>query len=155
MTEKKIGIISDTHGLIRPEALESLKGCDLILHAGDIGSMDIIESLMEIAPTIAVRGNCDRGELAEKFHATEAVEVNGFYFYMLHNIGDLDIAPKEAGFKFVISGHSHSPSYEFKKGVIYINPGSAGKRRFDLPVSLAKIHIKDGEFEVSFITLKV
>lgn len=134
-----IGVISDTHGLLRPEALAALAGVEHILHAGDVGDVRILDTLREIAPVTAIRGNVDRwGECAE-LPATDAVELGGRLFYLVHSVADLDINPVVAGVAVVVSGHSHKPSIETRGGVIYLNPGSAGPRRFSLPVAVALV----------------
>jgi len=135
----RIGVIADTHGLIWPEVLAAFKGVDLILHAGDIGGPQVLAALTEIAPLAAVRGNCDRGDWAESLPRTEVAEVGAFLFYLLHDLNDLDLDPAAAGFAAVISGHSHRPVVERRDGVLYLNPGSAGPRRFKLPVTLARL----------------
>jgi putative phosphoesterase len=142
---KIVGVISDTHGLLRPEALEALAGVDLIIHAGDIGGPDIIDPLRRIAPVHAVRGNVDRGFWANEFSPTEIVEVEGQSLYTLHDLNELDLDPAAAGFRVVISGHTHDPLVKEERGVVYLNPGSAGPRRFKLPISLARISI--GEYD--------
>jgi hypothetical protein len=138
---KTVGVISDTHALLRPEALEVLAGVDLIVHAGDIGSPEIIDILQRIAPVHAIRGNVDRGLWAGDFSDTEIVEVNGQSLYVLHDRNALDLDPVAAGFRAVISGHSHDPKVTEERGVVYLNPGSAGPRRFRLPISLARMTI--------------
>lgn len=140
-----IGVISDTHGLLRPEALAALTGVEQILHAGDVGNPRILDTLREIAPVTAIRGNVDRwGECAE-LPATEAVELGGRLFYLVHSVADLDVNPVVAGIAVVVSGHSHKPSIEARDEVMYLNPGSAGPRRFNLPVTVALITVdKDG-----------
>lgn len=149
-----MGLISDTHSRIRPSALEALRGSDIILHAGDIGSPDVITALKKIAPVHAIHGNIDREPLTKKFPATEVVEVSGLSFYMLHNLQALDLEPRAAGFAAVICGHSHKPEYYFKNGVLYFNPGSAGPRRFSLPISVGKIRIQQGELLPEIILLE-
>ncbi|MFT5173187.1 MAG: putative phosphoesterase [Gammaproteobacteria bacterium] len=136
-----IGVISDTHGLLRPEAIEHLRGSDLIIHAGDIGSIEVISELKKIAPLKAIRGNIDKGAWADHFADLEVVEVHGKYLYVLHNLNDLDLDPVAAGFDVVICGHSHAAKIETVDGVLYLNPGSAGPRRFKLPVTLATVSI--------------
>ena len=136
-----IGVISDTHGLLRPEALEALKGVDLILHAGDIGNSQVLEALESIAPVFAVRGNNDIGEWAVELPEWQVVEVGPVNIYMLHDVKGLNLNPAAKGFGVVVSGHSHKPSVEERKGVLYVNPGSAGPRRFSLPVSVARLRI--------------
>jgi putative phosphoesterase len=136
-----IGVISDTHGLLRPEALAVLHGSDYIIHAGDIGDPGIITKLNEIAPVTAVRGNIDREPWARKIPATDVLDVGGVLIYVLHNLAELDLKPEAAGFAAVIYGHSHVPKQEMKNGVLYFNPGSAGPRRFELPISVGKMRI--------------
>ena len=155
MTGKLIGIISDTHGLVRPQALEALKGVDMILHAGDIGNQDVLDSLNELAPVVAVRGNNDKAEWARSLPDWEVVEVGNVSIYMLHNVKEIDISPSGAGFQVVVSGHSHKPVVEDQRGVLYINPGSAGPRRFTLPVSLAHLHILGEKLQAKVIELAV
>jgi putative phosphoesterase len=142
---KRLGVISDTHGLIRLEALELLAGCELIVHAGDVGKPEVLAELQTIAPVIAVRGNNDKGEWAKNLPETEVVEFAGLYLYVLHDLHELDLDPAAAGFRVVISGHSHRPDIRHRDEVLYLNPGSAGPRRFKLPVSLALLEVVDGE----------
>lgn len=149
-----LGLISDTHSRIRPSALQALRGSDLILHAGDIGSPDVIAALKKIAPLHAIHGNIDREPLTSKYPATEVIEFAGLSIYMLHNLQALDLDPHAAGFAAVIYGHSHKPEYYFKNGVLYFNPGSAGPRRFSLPVSVGRIRIKQGELLPEIILLE-
>ncbi len=146
-----IGLISDTHGLLRPEAVEALEGCDLIIHAGDIGSADILRRLNEIAPLIAVRGNVDTGAWARKLPWTAEVKVGSATIYALHDVHTLD--PAAAGFQIVVSGHSHRSGGEWRSGVLYINPGSAGPRRFKLPVTLARLNLAKQPWAVTFVDL--
>jgi putative phosphoesterase len=136
-----IGVISDTHGLLRPEAVEFLRGSEHIIHAGDIGSPEIVPALEKIAPVTAIRGNVDVQGWARRFAETEAVELAGFPIYVIHDVNALDLNPQAAGFAAVISGHSHKPAQERKNGVLYFNPGSAGPRRFSLPISLGRLEI--------------
>lgn len=136
-----VGVISDTHGLLRPEAVKALEGSDLIVHAGDIGSVDVVDRLSEIAPIVAIRGNVDTGEWAGKFPVEDVINVQGKHLYVLHNLNEIDLDPLAAGFDVVISGHSHKPSVRNKDGVLYVNPGSAGPRRFKLPVAVAMLYI--------------
>lgn len=138
-----IGVISDTHGLLRPEAVELLRGSEHIIHAGDIGSPEIIPALEKIAPVTAIRGNVDTQSWARRFAETEVVELGGLHIYVIHDVNALDLNPKAAGFAAVISGHSHQPKQE-KKEVLYFNPGSAGPRRFKLPLSVGRIEIVGG-----------
>ncbi len=137
-----LGIISDTHGLLRPEAVEALLGPDCILHAGDVGDPEILETLTQIAPVTAIRGNIDTAPWAKALPVTEVVEASGVSIYMLHDISKLDLKPEAAGFRVVIYGHSHQPKIEERNGVLYFNPGSAGPRRFNSPVSVGKLMIK-------------
>jgi len=136
-----VGVISDTHGLIRTEALKALARSDVILHAGDVGSPHVLHALRCIAPVIAVRGNTDREQWIHGISVTETVEIAGFMFHILHDLSGFDLDPVAAGIHAVISGHSHRPSIATDKGVLYLNPGSAGPRRFSLPVTLARIAI--------------
>lgn len=140
----KIGLISDTHNLLRPEAKRLLTGVARILHAGDICGPAVLNELSEIAPVTAVRGNNDRGEWAMKLPENEAIEIGGVLLYMLHNLYELDLNPRAAGVGVVITGHSHRPLIVQENGVLYVNPGSAGPRRFKLPVSVATIEISNG-----------
>lgn len=144
MPQMKIGIISDTHGLLRPEAVELLRGSEHIIHAGDIGAPEIIPELEKIAPVTAIRGNVDTQEWAGRFAETEVVELAGLYLYVIHDANALDLNPKAAGFAAVISGHSHKPKLEVKDGVLYFNPGSAGPRRFKLPISVGRLTMDGG-----------
>jgi putative phosphoesterase len=139
-----VGVISDTHGLLRPEAVELLRGSEHIIHAGDIGAPEIIAELEKIAPVTAIRGNVDTQEWARRFAEIEVVELAGLYLYVIHDANALDLNPKAAGFAAVISGHSHKPKQEVKDGVLYFNPGSAGPRRFTLPISLGRLTIDGG-----------
>ena len=141
MGETLIGIISDTHGLVRPEAVVALQGVDLILHAGDIGNQDVLETLRQIAPVVAVRGNNDKGEWAKDLPDWEVSEVGPVSIYMLHDLKEMDVRP-DGLFQVVVSGHSHNPSVEERKGVLYVNPGSAGPKRFSLPVTLAHLKVE-------------
>ena len=152
---ERIGVISDTHGLLRPEAVGALEGVSLILHAGDVGQPNILSELARVAPVKAVRGNVDRGDWASQLPTTEAVEVGGVSLYMLHDLEDLDLEPDAAGFQVVIFGHSHKPSVTEERGVVYLNPGSAGPRRFKLPVSLARLEVQEGEVVVEEVRLDV
>ena len=148
-----IGVISDTHGLLRPEALASLRGSEHIIHAGDVGKPEILEQLGEIAPVTAVRGNIDKGTWALKLPETQVVELSGISIYVLHDLGRLDLKPQAAGFKVVISGHSHVPKQELRDGVLYFNPGSAGPRRFKLPITVGRIFIENGEVRGEIVTI--
>jgi uncharacterized protein len=149
-----IGVISDTHGLLRPEAIKALRGSAHIIHAGDIGDPKILELLAEIAPVTAVRGNVDREPWAKKIPLTDVVELEGVSIYVLHILQDLDLKPEAAGFAGVIYGHSHIPKAETKNGVLYFNPGSAGPRRFRLPVTLGKLLLKGSTLSSQIIDLQ-
>jgi len=138
-----VGVISDTHGLLRTEAVELLRGSEHIIHAGDIGAAEIITELAKIAPVTAIRGNVDTQAWARRFAETEVVELAGIYLYVIHDANAIDLNPKAADFAVVISGHSHKPKQEIKDGVLYFNPGSAGPRRFKLPISVGRIVIAD------------
>ena len=138
-----IGIISDTHSLLRPEAIKRLAGVDHIIHAGDIGAPEVIKGLQRIAPITAVRGNIDAGEWAKNYPDTELVVLGGRTLYVLHNLNEIKLDPAASGFDVVISGHSHRPKIEKKNGVLYVNPGSAGPRRFKLPIAVATLEFSD------------
>ncbi|WP_085829540.1 metallophosphoesterase family protein [Clostridium massiliodielmoense] len=156
MKKYKIGVISDTHGLLRPEVLEIFNEVDCIIHAGDVGDASIIQELRKIAPVTVVRGNCDNGELGYILRNTEVLEVGDINVYVLHNLDELDLEPKEAGFDVVISGHSHKACEKIVDDVLYFNPGSAGPRRFTLPISLGvlKVHGKKIQAETIEIPFK-
>jgi putative phosphoesterase len=139
-----VGVISDTHGLLRPEALDLLRGSEHIIHAGDIGEPEIIPALERIALVTAIRGNIDKDTWAQRFPETQVVELGGLHFYVIHDLNALDLNPKAAGLAAVISGHSHQAKQETKDGVLYFNPGSAGPKRFKLPVTLGRLEIADG-----------
>ena len=149
----RLAVISDTHGLLRPEAVEALKGSELIVHAGDVGGPGVLEELGRVARVVAVRGNNDRGAWAEALAEYEAVEINGAFVYVLHDLKELDIAPAAAGFRVVVSGHSHQPLVEERRGVLYLNPGSAGPRRFKLPVTLARLRLSGEDAGAEIINL--
>ena len=148
----KVGVISDTHGLLRPEALAALSGVQHILHAGDVGDLAILNALREIAPVTAIRGNIDTSGPCAELPPTDFVELGGKLLYLVHSVKDLDINPVVAGVAVVVSGHSHRPSIEGRDGVLYLNPGSAGPRRFDLPVSIAEVDIT-GEIDARIVHL--
>jgi hypothetical protein len=150
-----VGLISDTHGLLRPQAVGELRGCDLIVHAGDVGKLEILDELRALAPTLAVRGNVDRGAWAESLPLTEVVEAGPHRLYVLHILEDLDLVPEAAGFAAVISGHSHRPHAETRHGVLYLNPGSAGPRRFRLPVTVARLRVTQSGVEHEIVELAV
>jgi hypothetical protein len=148
-----IGVISDTHGLLRPEAVDALEGSDFIIHAGDVGDPGIIPKLERVAPLTVVRGNIDTAAWSKKLPETNALQVGGLSFYVLHDLQALDLDPVAAGFAAVIFGHSHQPSIEWRKDVLFFNPGSAGPRRFRLPVSVGKLIVKDGRIKPEVIEL--
>ena len=152
--DKFIGVISDTHGLMRPEALEALAGSELIVHAGDVGKMEVIAALEAIAPVISIKGNVDRGE-TDHLPDTETVEFGGLKIYVLHDLKDMDIDPVKLGYDIVISGHSHKPAVSEGDGVLYLNPGAAGQRRFKLPISVAQLRLVDGKATAEVIELEV
>ena len=149
----RIGVISDTHGLLRPEALAALKGVDHILHAGDVGNAEILDSLRAIAPVPAIRGNIDKHGPCAELPPTEFIELAGHNFYMLHDLAALDLDPSAASVSAVISGHSHKPAIEHRNSVLYFNPGSAGPRRFSLPISLGILQISGPHIESQLIEL--
>ncbi len=150
-----IGIISDTHGQLRPEALDALKGSELIIHAGDVGSEDILPRLASIAPVHAVRGNVDYGEFGATLPLDAVVSWREKHLYVLHIFAELDLDPAAAGFHAVIYGHSHKPDIQTKEGVLYLNPGSAGPRRFSLPITVARITLaEDGSLQATHVSLE-
>ena len=149
----EVGVVSDTHGLLREEAVEALQGVDVILHAGDVGDPLILQQLVSLAPVFVVRGNVDRAPWADALPSTEVIEVAGVTFFMLHELELLDLDPAEAGIDVVVYGHSHRPEAEEKDGVLYLNPGSAGPRRFALPVTLARLSIGEGTLEAGIVSL--
>ncbi len=151
----KIGLISDTHGLLRKEALEALRGSELIIHAGDVGKPEILEELRKIAPVIAVRGNVDKERWAQGLPDAAVAEAGAVLIYVLHDVKTLDLNPTAAGFHIVVSGHSHKPGKTERDGVVYINPGSAGPRRFQLPVTVARLNLSRIPYEVEFVNLEV
>jgi uncharacterized protein len=140
-----IGVVADTHGLLRSQVISALRGSDRIIHAGDIGNLQILDKLGEIAPVTAVRGNVDRGTWAKKIPATGVLEVRGVSIYVLHVLQQLDLKPEVAGFAVVVSGHSHVPKQDTKNGVLYFNPGSAGPQRFGLPVTVGKLVVSGNQ----------
>lgn len=146
-----VGIISDTHGLMRPEALRALQGSDLIVHAGDIGTLEVVRALESIAPVIAIRGNNDRGRWARTFPKTTELGAGAIKIYVLHNLKEIGFDPLAHGFSAVISGHSHRPSVSMDNGVCFINPGSAGPRRFKLPVAIALLKITGKSLDAKII----
>jgi putative phosphoesterase len=148
-----IGVISDTHGLLRPEAIAALRGVDRIIHAGDIGAPEILTALGEIAPVTAVRGNNDRGAWAREIPLTQVVDAGGAHVYVIHDVGELDVDPGAGGFAVVVAGHSHHPRNELRDGVLWFNPGSAGPRRFKLPIALGLLRIDAGAARGEIVTL--
>jgi uncharacterized protein len=148
-----LGLISDTHGLMRPEALDALQRSDLIIHAGDVGDPAVLESLARLAPVRAIRGNNDRGAWAASLPTTEVVELGSHSIYVLHNLAELDLDPAAAGFTAVISGHSHNPAVAKRGSVLFVNPGSAGPRRFKLPVTVATMTLRPGHCAAKIIQL--
>jgi hypothetical protein len=146
-------LISDTHGLLRPEAVRALEGADLIIHAGDVGAPEILDVLRAVAPVVAVRGNVDTGAWASALPATAVAEANGTLIYVLHDLNELDLDPAAAGFGVVVSGHSHTPASSERSGVLFVNPGSAGRRRFKLPVTVARVDLGRTPWNVQFIDL--
>jgi uncharacterized protein len=150
-----IGVISDTHGWLRPEALHALEGAEHIIHAGDIGDPVILEKLASIAPVTAVRGNVDRGAWARKIPPTNVLEVGGVSLYVLHDLSQLELKPEAAGFTAVVCGHSHKPKQEMRNGVLYFNPGSAGPRRFRLPVTIGRIFVSHNLMHGEILNLLV
>jgi putative phosphoesterase len=150
-----VGVISDTHGLLRPEAVTALRGSELIVHAGDVGDAEVLERLRAIAPTIAVRGNIDSAAWARALPETEVVAVGDLQLYVLHDLTSLDLDPKAAGFAAVVSGHTHRPSANVRDGVLYLNPGSAGPRRFTLPVAVARLEVVGARLSHWIIDLRI
>jgi len=150
----QIGIISDTHGLLRPEAVEALAGVNYILHAGDVGDIAILETLRSIAPVTAIRGNVDVSGACARLPATEVVELGGCLFYLLHAIQDLDVVPAAAGISAIVYGHSHRAEVQERDGVVYVNPGSAGPKRFQLPVTMARAVVADRQIRVRIVSLE-
>jgi putative phosphoesterase len=151
---KTIGLISDTHGLLRKEAVKALLGSELIIHAGDVGKPEILEELRKIAPVVAVRGNVDTQPWAQALPETTVAEAGPVMIYVLHDLNALDLNPAAAGFPIVISGHSHKPGTTERNGILYINPGSAGPRRFRLPVTVARLRLGRIPYDVEFVNLE-
>jgi putative phosphoesterase len=150
---KTIGLISDTHGLLRPQAMRALDGSDLIIHAGDVGDPEILEALKTLAPVFAVRGNVDTDQWALDLPETEVIEMDPATIYVLHDVHALDLDPVAAGFQIIVSGHSHKPARSEKGGVLFLNPGSAGPRRFDLPVTVARLNMSQQPWKADFVDL--
>jgi putative phosphoesterase len=151
---KKIGLISDTHGLLRKEAVEALRGSELIIHAGDVGKPEILEALKKIAPVVAVRGNVDTEPWAQALPETAVAKAGAALIYVLHDVNVLDLNPAASGFHIVVSGHSHKPGKTEREGVLYVNPGSAGPRRFQLPVTIARLNLGRMPYELEFVDLE-
>ncbi len=149
----RIGVISDTHGLLRPEAVEALRGSGHILHAGDMGAPGIVEALAALAPVTAIRGNVDRGAWAEAFPETETLTVGGVAIHMVHALADLDAGVLARGIDVVVSGHSHRPKVETRDGVLFLNPGAAGPRRFRLPITVARLTVAEGPVHAEILPL--
>ena len=148
-----VGVISDTHGLLRAEAVDALRGSDMIIHAGDVGKSEVIDRLREVAPLRVVRGNIDRKSWAAALPMTDVVEVGDHRFFVLHDIADLDVDPVAAGFAAVVFGHSHRPSIETRNGVLFLNPGSAGPRRFKLPITVARVKTSGRHIRADIVDL--
>ncbi len=154
VSESIVGVISDTHGLLRPEALEALRRSDLIIHAGDVGDHNIIPALQKIAPVTAVRGNIDTEPWARKLPDSDVLQIGSAKIYAIHNLKELRVDPVAEGYAAVISGHSHIPKQEIIGGVLYFNPGSAGPRRFRLPISVGRLHVREGTLFAELINLE-
>jgi putative phosphoesterase len=152
---KRIGLISDTHGLLRQEAVEALRGSELIIHAGDVGKPEILEELRKIAPLVAVRGNVDMEPWALALPETAVVEAGAATIYVLHDVNALDLNPAASGFHIVVSGHSHKPGKTERDGVLYVNPGSAGPRRFQLPITVARLNLEEEPLNLEFVDLEI
>jgi uncharacterized protein len=150
-----VGVISDTHGLMRPQAIEALRGCDLIIHAGDVGAPEVLDALRGVAPTFAVRGNVDTAPWAARLPVTERVAAGARSFFVLHEIAQLGLDPAAAGLAAVVYGHSHVPAIERRGGVLFLNPGSAGPRRFKLPVAVARVRVSGQELHPEIVELQV
>ncbi len=155
MSAVTVGVISDTHGLLRPQALEILRGSQLIIHAGDVGEPDIISELARLAPVHAIRGNVDIAPWAESLPETDVIDVAGLHIYVVHDIKKLDLNPSSAGFAAVISGHSHKPDKTTRGGVLYFNPGSAGPKRFNLPITVGRLSVRNETISGEIIPLHV
>ncbi len=153
MPRRLIGLISDTHGLLREEALRALRGTELIIHAGDVGKPEILDRLKNLAPLVAVRGNVDKGDWAMQLPLTQVTEADGATLYVLHDLQQLDLDPLAAGFQIVVSGHTHQPHQTKRAGVLLVNPGSAGPRRFHLPITLALLDLGKAPWKLEFVDL--
>jgi len=153
VTSQRVGLIADTHGMLRPEAVRALQGSEVIIHAGDIGKAEILKALRDVAPVTAVRGNIDRGAWAQALPTTAALQIGQVWVYVIHDIQELDLIPETAGFKVVVSGHSHQSSIRERNGILFVNPGSAGPRRFTLPVSVALMEVQGSTVDVRLVGL--
>ncbi len=153
--EHVVGVISDTHGLVRPQALAALAGSEHIVHAGDIGAPAVLDALRALAPLTAIRGNNDRDAWARRLPDTTAVEIDGARLYVLHDVHELDVDPASAGFAAVIAGHSHRPAIVERQGTLFVNPGSAGPRRFTLPIAVARLYVRSGRVRGEVMILEV
>jgi putative phosphoesterase len=151
----RVGLISDTHGLLRPEAMAFLRGSDFIVHAGDIGDANVLNELGALAPVTVVRGNNDRGPWAQAIAETEVLQIGAVFIYVLHNLAELDLDPAAAGFQVVVSGHTHQPLVEERDGVLYVNPGSSGPRRFKLPIAVAELEVAGRSVRAKVVELDV
>ena len=151
----RVGLLSYTHGLLRPEALEFLRGSDHIVHAGDIGDAEVLEKLKRVAPVTVVRGNNDRDAWARRIAETETVQVGEIFIHVLHDLGQLDLDPAAAGFQVVVSGHSHKPRIDERDGVLFVNPGSCGPRRFTLPIAVGELRISGKSVKAKLVELKL
>lgn len=153
MASQRVGLVSDTHGLLRPELVRALAGCDIVVHAGDVGRPEVLDGLRQVASVVAVRGNVDRGPWVQQLRQTEVVEVGPALLYVIHDLSGMDLDPAAAGFQAVISGHTHKPESREERGVLYVNPGSAGPRRFRWPISAALLHVEGGSLRLEWIEL--
>jgi putative phosphoesterase len=151
----RVGLISDTHGLLRPEAVAFLRGSDVIVHAGDIGDANVLGELNAVAPVTAVRGNNDTGAWAKAVAETQVLQVDDVSIYVIHDLAELDVDPVAAGFQVVVSGHSHKPAVQTRNGVLYVNPGSAGPRRFKLPIAAAELSIQGRSVTANMVELDI
>ena len=152
---RRFGLLSDTHGLLRPEALEALRGVEHLVHAGDVGTPEVLDTLRARFPLTVVRGNVDRGAWAEALPLTDTVELAGTLVHVLHDVTELDLDPTAAGIQVVVSGHTHRPGIRRQRGVLYVNPGSCGPRRFDLPVTVALLHVSAAGVDAELLPLRV
>ena len=153
--KRRVGLISDTHGLLRPEAVAFLRGSDFIVHGGDIGRESVLDELATLAPVTAVRGNNDKGPWAGTVQETQVLQVGEVFIYVVHDLGELDLDPVAAGFQVVVSGHSHRPSVIERDGVLYVNPGSSGPRRFKLPITVGELMVAEKSVRARVVELEV